>query len=386
MIDIYSKKFLMKQKETTPTPEPEPEPSLVQVLGAVPKDFSNGFKYNLIKRNDYFYMLYEDSPKNGEDDTEVQKLNFISRTKDFKSWEGSGIGSGYIRYDETADAFFCSHLGMRYKTNLYNDVKYNIIKINPDDFSYKVQNILTSTMEITSRGITHIERVGNYLMLLCYINKTSVYSFYSSNNGETWSSKLLVTTPSFGIGLDGIKSCSNGNGMKASIYYGSTTSSSKFFTSPMACQNSSSKATNTDRAGYSKGNKLIGISTNNELTISTDGVNDTKYQLSGKLATENGVFYGDYYITAAPTSGGNSTKFEYLGKIILHNLKTREIFLFDPELDAVSASFGYYTSQLKILNIFDDYLYFSFAKNGSNCSVGKVAITDILNNLQKYTA
>ena len=131
---------------------------------------------------------------------------------------------------------------------------------------------------------------------------------------------------------------------------------------------------------------MIGISTNNELTISTDGVNDTKYQLSGKLATENGVFYGDYYITAAPTSGGNSTKFEYLGKIILHNLKTSEIFLFDPELDAVSASFGYYTSQLKILNIFDDYLYFSFAKNGSNCSVGKVAITDILNNLQKYTA
>ncbi len=374
-MEIFSKRLLINSKKP-----------IVEILGKTPPYFSPGFNYNLIKRNDYFYMTYDtDNPKYGESIENVQNLNFIAKTKNFDSWEGSGIGSSFVNYDETADAFFCSHLGIQSSTKA---VKYNIIKVNPDDFSYKINEILSSTMSETSRAISRVQRVGNYLMLLCYIGKTSLYSFSSTDNGNSWTSNLLSNIPSLGYGGEGISSCSNGKGQRASVFFNSSTASSKFFTSPTASQNSNSI---TDRAyptGYTKGNKLINCDyySKNILYISDDGLNDTQYSFLQNMATDNGVIYNDYFITAAPTNKGSSTKYIFWGKIILHNLKTSEIFLFDPELNAVKENYGSYYSQIKILNIFDEYLYFTYSQNGSTYFVARVKITDILDNLTEYTA
>lgn len=373
----------MMKKVIIPEPEPEPEPTMIEVLGVPPNDFSNKFDYSLIKRKDYYYMFYDVNPKYRETDTEVQKVNFISRTKDFKTWQGSGIGSSYIRYDEIADAFFCSHLGLN---NTTKAVKYHIIRINPDDFSYKIDKIMDSTMTLTSRGITHVERVGNYLMLLCYIDKTKLYSFYSSNNGDSWSSAQLANSSSLGVGGEGIPSCSNGKGMKAAVYFGTTTTTKKFFTSPTASQNSNSMANITIPIGYSKGNKLMycDIYSKNILTLSDDGINDKQYSFPSNTLMASGVFYNDYYITTSPTNRGSSTQSEFFGKIILHNLKTSEIYLFDPEVDAVKENYGAYYSQIKVLNLFENYLYFIFSKNGSSYSIARVSINDVLDNFTQY--
>ena len=379
---IHSKKLLNNS-----VTEQESIISPVTILGALPSDFY-GTAYNLIKIDDEFYAINNSGANKGTATTDVQTLNFISKSADFKNWTGSGIGSGHTVYDEDSGYFFSITLGLNYSTN---HAAYHVTKINPKTFEYKITTIMPPTaLSQTSRYISQVQRIANYLVFYCVKGQTDTYVYYSSDNGETWSSKKLSTV-SLGLGAFSYSIASDKTKALVNGYFGSTTSSVKCFTSPTAYKNSNCKICKSDRPGYSYGSNFYNYSSSDKtINLTTDFINYSKTLnvLSSSIGNQC-FFYDKYIISTANSSYKLSSPpddISYYGKITIYDKTNGEMHYFDPDLDipyqSGSGDYIYVYNYIQIVGFIDEEIYFVFqCKTNRSYQLAKVPISYVIENM-----
>lgn len=379
---IYSKNFLNNSIE-----EQEIPTSPVIILGSLPTDFY-GTAYNLIKINDEFYAINNSGANKGTATTDVQKLNFISKSTDFKNWTGSGIGSGHTVYDEDSGYFFSITLGLNYSTNY---AAYHVTKINPKTFEYKTTTIMAPTpLSKTSRYISQVQRIGNYLVFYYVKGQSETYSCYSSDNGETWVSKKLST---FNMGLGAFSYSIASDKTKALVngYFNSTNSSIKCFTSPTAYKSSNCKYCKSDRPGHSYGSNIYYYSSSEKkVYLTTDFINHSKILnvLSNSISNQC-IFYDKYLLSTANSSYSLKSQPEdisYYGKITIYDKTNGEMYYFDPDLDipyqSGSGDYIYVYNYIQIVGFIDGEIYFVFqCKTKKSYQLAKVPISYVIENM-----
>jgi len=387
---IHSKKLLCSKKS-----------SPVEVLGSFPTNFSYS-AYLLMKRGDYYYAIVNNGPQNGSTNINVQTLNFISKTTDFKTWTGSGIGSGCTCYDEISDSFFSVTLGERYQTGASdNAYGYYITKINPDDFSYTTKTIGTYSMTGNSRGISPIQRVGNYLMLVYYTGGHNTNIYYSSNNGSSWSSTKHCSISSFGYGGTSVTFMGNGQKAFGNGYFSTSTSYvKKVFSSPTSAVTSSASCSYCDRPLYTSSNNFYNINSNilylsNNLTSNTASLSLRPQPSNASATASNGsfaVFYDNYFITMSSYWSyiSDGEPLPYAGKIVLYNLSSGTCYLFDTGLDLIytsgSGTYAMHKAYGKIVGFIDNYIYFICQINNvSGYKLVRVPIDYVLEKMKVYS-
>lgn len=377
---IFPKRLLLKGKASSP----------VEVLGALPSDFTAAL-YRLMKRGDYFYAVVFNSPDKGTTSTAVQTLNYISKTKDFINWEGSGIGSGYTHYDEKSDSFFSITLGLNYKTSV---ASYHVTKINPDTFEYKITTIMSDVaLSDTSRGITQVQRIGNYLFFIYYKDSTNMYSCYSSDNGETWTSKKIYTISSFGLGAFGLYLVGNGSLCMHAGYFGSTSQTVRYFTSPAASAASNCKMCKSDNPVNTIGNNFYYLDTSNKVFYKTENLKNYSHSFSYEISSINSnCIFKDGYLISTCNGVLRTDLYDcsYLGYISIFDLSTGQMYLFDTGLDiaysSTSGSYTYMYGYIQIIGFIDDYVYFVFKNKTTYKSyvIARVPVSYILENMQAF--
>lgn len=357
--------------------------SPVNVLGKMPMPatLTGNSRYYLMKRGDEFFLVYNYDFFMDTTSTAVKTLDYIQKTTDFKTWTGSKIGSAMTRYDAVADAFFAVTLGLNYTTNM---AAYHLTKINPDDFSYTTKTIMPETaLSATSRSISHVDRIGNSLMLLYLKGSVTTNSYYSNDNGNTWAT-AQVGSASVSVGGSGIASASNGSRMLTMSYFGSTTMANRTFTAPTTsaattnpCRASTNQIYTTTSMGYAY-NSSTGV-----LDLSSDFVNYATRTLDKLLINSSGgiLVYNNHLITSSTLS--SATLEPYLGKIVLHNLANGKVYLFDPKLNHVYLTSGYYRNYMKMMSVIDGDLYFNYSKDSNNYFLAKVPINNVFEEMQE---
>lgn len=388
---IFSKKLLNNTIEE----EQEDPNAPVKILGTTPPDFY-ATNYRLMKRGNEFFALYENSPENGMKNINVQTLNFISKTTDFKNWTGSGIGSGYTRYDEQSDSFYSTTLAVDYDTkNGPNITADYVTKINPDTFEYTTTVLLPQTsMSQTSRGLSSVQRIGNYLIIFFYKGQTQVMSAYSTDNGNTWNSTSLSTV-SMGIGGSSINFVSNGTKGITSNYFGSTTQTRKCFSSPTNYVNSNCQyGCKGDRPIYTTSNNLYSYNYSSmTLSLTTDCINYSKTINVIKNTIGNVcVFYDKYVISANTMSYSLKSQpddVSYYGKIVLYDTSNGDMYYFDTGLDipyqSGSGDYIYVYSYIQVVGFIDDEIYFVFqCQKKKSYQLAKVHISYVIENMVKH--
>lgn len=380
---IHSKKLLNNSaKNQQETPD-----SLVSVIGVLPSDFSET-RYNLIKIDNEFFAINNNGAEKGTKTTDVQTLNFISKSTDLKNWTGSKIGSGHTVYDEDSGYFFSVTLGLNYNTNC---VAYHVTKINPKTFEYKITTIMSPTaLSTTSRYISQVQRIGNYLVLYYVRGNCDTYSFYSSDNGETWNNKKLSSV-NLRLGASSYIIASNKTKALVNGYIGSSTSSVKCFTSPTAYQNSNCAACKSDRPGYSYGSNFYNYFASNKIVnLTTDFINYSKTLnvLSDSIGNQC-IFYDKYLIsTSSPNYKLSSPPddISYHGKITIYDITTGEMYYFDTGLDVQyqsgSGDYAYIYTNTQIAGFIDNEIYFVFrGKTTNGYKLAKVPVSYVIENM-----
>lgn len=385
-MDIFCKRLFYKTKQKTIIENP------VKILGKMPTDFYVT-NYRLMKRGDEFFAIVNNSPQNGTKTTAVQNLNFISKTKDFQNWTGSAIGSGYTMYDEKSDSFFSVTLGEHYEGTVGGIalVAYHITKINPDDFSYSNKTIMPDTkMSETSRMISPIQRIGNYLVMQYHKESTNCYTAYSTDNGNNWTSKKLYSVSSFGVGGCGTSLVSNGTKFLASGYYGSTSQSRRCFTSPTASVASNCGSCKSDKPIHTIGNHFYYYnSSNNQISLTTDFVKYSKTLNVKKNSIGNQCYFYDKYLIASCNGSFNvdsSDDSSHLGMISIFDTTSGQMYVFDTGLNVAytqkSGSYTYKYGYIQLVGLIDDELYFIFqCISNKTYRLAKVSISHVLENM-----
>lgn len=385
---IFSKKLLNLIAD-----EEQADPNApVKILGTMPKDFYAG-SYNLMKRGDEFFAINTGGPQNGSTLTTVQTLNFISKTKDFKTWTGSQIGSGHTVYDIESDSFYSVTLGERYKTYADNNaIAYHVTKINPDTFEYKITTLMPEyDMSKTSRLISQVQRVGNHLMLLYLRDHTNQFIAYSSDNGENWTNVNLFPTSSWAMGGSGTTIASNKTKLLASGYYGSSTATRKCFTTPTSFVNSNCQACKSDKPEYSYGNILYYYNYSAKtVSLTTDCINYSKtFNVIQNTMGNRCIYYDKYFITANTMSYSKKSAPEdisYYGKLVIYDTTTSQMYHFDTGLDipyeSGSGDYIYVYSYIQIVGFIEDEIYFIFqCQTKKSYRLAKVHISYVLENM-----
>ncbi len=390
---FFSKKILLlpKSKENI---NPKPNPS-VEILGNLPVDFA-ATAYHLMKRGEYFYAVVSNSPEDGQDSTAVRRKNYIVKTKDFVNWTGSKIGSGYTTYDDQSDSFYSATLAMHYdgKANGVALVAYHVTKINPDDFSYTNTTIMSDTsMSKTSRGIARIQRVGDYLMFLYYKGQTNVFMCYSTNNGSTWTSKQIYSTPNYSYGGSGIRHVSNGSRSIISAIFGSTSQTVRYFTSPTASAVSNCKMCFSDKSINTIASNIFYLDTINNVFYKTDDLVNysTSFPYKHNSLIGNAIFHQNYLISTCDTTSlryNSSLDYSHIGKISIYDLTTKKFYTFDTGLDVFylykAGTNTYPRGLIRIISFIEEQVYFIFqTEKVSNYRLAKVPISYILENMQE---
>jgi len=381
---ILPKKMLFLNKNKT---------NPVEVLGALPSDFS-AVLYRLMKRGDYFYAVVYNDPQNGRASTAVKTLNFISKTKDFINWTGSQIGSGFTTYDKKSDSFYSTTLGMLYEGTANGTalMAYHITKINPDTFEYTNTTIMPDTkMSETSRVITPVQRVGNYLMFMYYKDHTNVYMCYSTDNGSTWTSKQIYSVSSYGYGGSGLKHVGNGSKSMISGNFGSTSQTVRCFTSPAASALSNCKMCVSDNMINTAANNFYYLDTTNKVFYKTEDLINYSHTFSYTINSihSNSVFKDGYLISTCNGSlRVDLYDDSYLGYISIFDLSTGKMYLFDTGLNIAysrtSGSYTYTYGYIQIIGLIEDYVYFIFKNNTTYKSykIARTPVSYILENMQ----
>lgn len=380
-MNIFSKRLLYKTKQSIETP--------IKILGIMPTDFSVLY-YRLMKRGDEFFAIVNNSPRNGSKTTAVQNLNFISKTKDFKNWTGSGIGSGYTMYDETSDLFFSVTLGEHYEGTASGIalVTYHITQINPDDFNYSNTTIMTDTkMSETSRIISPIQRIGNYLVMQYYKEQTNCYTAYSTDNGSSWTSKKLYSVSNFTIGGSGTSLVSNGTKFLANGYYGSTSDTRRCFTSPTSSVSSKCNSCQSDKPIYTSGNNFYYYnSSNNQISLTSDFVKYSKTFNVKKNSIGNQCYFYDKYMFSScggsyiDTTGTDDNS--HLGMFSIYDITSGQMYVFDTNLEVAYVRNSYIYAYIQLIGLIDNEIYFIF-QSTTNYSyrLAKVPVSYVLENM-----
>lgn len=389
---IFSKKLL----NTVVEEEQEDPNAPVKILGTMPTDFYAG-SYFLMKRGDEFFAINTGGPQNGSTLTTVQTLNFISKTKDFKTWTGSQIGSGHTVYDIESDSFYSVTLGQRYKTYAPdNAIAYHVTKINPDTFEYKITTLMPEyDMTQTSRLISQVQRVGNYLMLLYLRDHTNQYIAYSSDNGETWTNVNLFATSNWAMGGSGTTITSLKTKLLASGYYGSSTNTRKCFTTPTSFVNSNLQTCKSDMPEYSYGNTLYYFNYSAKtISLSKDCLNYTNtFSVIQNTIGNRSICYDKYFISANTMSYSKKSPpddISYHGKINIYDTTTGQMYCFDTGLDipyeSGSGDYIYVYSYILLVGFIDNEIYFIFQnQQKKSYRIAKVHISYVLENMVLHT-
>ncbi|MBR1625513.1 MAG: hypothetical protein IJ681_00045 [Bacteroidales bacterium] len=384
---IFSKRLL-----NTIIEEQEDPNAPVKILGTMPTDFYAG-SYYLMKRGDEFFAINTGGPQNGTTLTTVQTLNFISKTKDFKTWTGSQIGSGHTVYDRESDSFYSVTLGERYKTGATNNaIAYHVTKINPDTFEYTITTLMPElSMSETSRYISQVQRVGNYLVIFYLRDHTNQYVAYSGDNGANWTNAKLSTISSFAMGGSGFTIASNKNKLLANVYMGSSTSVRKCFTTPTSYVASNCQTCKSDMPDYSYGNTLYYYNYSAKtVSYTTDCINYSKtFNVLQNTVGNRNICYDKYFITANTMSYSKKSPPEdtsYYGKINVYDTSTGQMYCFDTGLDipyeSGSGDYIYVYSYIQIVGFIDDEIYFIFqSQSKKSYRLAKVHISYVLENM-----
>lgn len=380
---IFSQRLLYKSKQKAT------EESPIKILGKMPNDFTVT-NYRLIKRGDEFFAIVNNSPQNGSKTTAVQNLNFISKTKDFKNWTGSGIGSGYTMYDEKSDSFFSVTLGEHYEgtANGIALAAYHITKINPDDFSYTNKTLMPDTkMSATSRSISPIQRIGNYLVMQYHKESTNCYTAYSTDNGNTWTSKKLYSVSSFGVGGAGTSLVSNGTKFLANGYYGSTTMTRRCFSSPTSSVASNCNSCKSDKPVHTTGNYFYYYnSSGRTISLTTDFVNFSKTINVKKYSIGNQCyFYDKYMFSSCNGTYINATGTDdnsHLGMFSIYDITSGQMYIFDTGLEVTYIQNSYIYAYIQLIGLIDDEIYFIFqCATNKSYRLAKVPVSYVLENM-----
>jgi len=382
---IFSKRLL-----NTIIEEQEDPNAPVKILGTLPNDFY-GTAYNLIKIDDEFYAINNSGANKDTTTTDVRTLNFISKTTDFKNWNGSGIGSGHTVYDEVSGFFFSITLGLNYSTNY---AAYHVTKINPKTFEYKTTTIMEPTpLSQTSRYISQVQRIGNYLVFYYVKGKTDTYSCYSSDNGETWQSTKLASV-SLGLGAFSYSIASDGTKALVNGYFSSSSSSVKLFTSPTAYQTTNCSSMKSDRPGFSYGNNFYYFNYSaTTLNLSTDLKNYSKtFSVIKNTVGNQCVFSDNYIITANNMSYSLKSPpddISYYGKLIIFDKTNGDMYYFDTGLDVPyqsgSGDYIYIYCYIQVVGFIDDEIYFVFqCQKKKSYQLAKVHVSYVIENMVKH--
>lgn len=380
---IYSKKllnnFISEEQEMPSSP--------VKILGTMPTDFS-ATTYNLIKIDNEFYAINNSGANKGTTTTDVQKLNFISKSTNFKNWTGSKIGSGHTVYDEDSGYFFSITLGLNYNTN---HAAYHVTRINPKTFEYKVTTIMQPTpLSETSRYISQVQRIGNYLVFYYVKGDCSTYSCYSSDNGETWNS-IKLSTVSLGLGASSYSIASDKTKALVNGYFGSSSPSVKCFTSPTAYKSSNCKTCKSDRPGYTYGSHFYNYSSSDKkVNLTTDFINYSKtLNVLSDSISNSCIFYDKYLLSTSSSSYKVSSPpndISYFGKITIYDTTNGKMYYFDTGLDTSyqsgSGNYAYIYNPIYIIGFIDEEIYFVFdGKSSTSYQLAKVPISYVMENM-----
>ena len=384
---IFSKKLLYTADDSN---------SPIKILGKMPTDYA-ATTYNLLKRGNEYFAINTSGPQNGTTLTTVQNLNSISKTSDFNNWTGSQIGSGHTVYDRESDSFYSVTLGNRYKTNATNNaVAYHVTKINPDDFSYKITTLMPELdMSQTSRYISQVQRVGNYLMIFYLRDKTNQYVAYSSDNGETWTNLKLFTVSSFSMGSTGFLITSIKTKLLANCYVNSSTPVRKCFTTPTSYVASNCVTCKSDMPEYSYGNVLYYYNSSQAtLSFTEDCINHTTtYNILKSSIGSRCISYDKYLISAGYGSynvASPPADTSFYGMFTIFDRTNGQFYICDTGLDIPyekkSGSYTYIYSNIQIVGFIDDEIYFVFTcESNKNYRLAKVPISYVLENMVLHT-
>ncbi len=383
---IHSKKLLNKKDSGSP----------IQILGKMPTDYA-ATTYNLLKRGNDFFAINTSGPQNGTTLTTVQNLNSISKTNDFTNWIGSHIGSGHTVYDRESDSFYSVTLGERYTTGASNNaIAYHVTKINPDDFSYTITTLMPETdMSKTSRYISQVQRVGNYLTILYLRDQSNQYIAYSSDNGATWTNKKLASISSWSMGGSGYLITSIKSKLLASGYFGSSSSTRKCFTTPTSYVASNCNSCKSDMPEYSYGNVLYYYNSSQAtLSFTNDCINHSNtYNILKSSIGNRCISYDKYLISAGYGSyniASPPADTSFYGMITIFDRTNGQFFLFDTGLgvsyEKKSGSYTYIYSYIQIVGFIEDEIYFIFqCESNKTYRLAKVPISYVLENMVLHT-